>query len=101
MGTRIELQALLEKIFESPNVYYQPPESKKIDYPAIVYSKNKINPQHADDIVYQKSTQYTLTVIDKRPDNAVIEKLLTLPYCAHDTHYVSDNLNHDKLTLFF
>lgn len=101
MATRLELQDKLEEFLGSSNVYYQPPESIKMNYPAIVYSKNRINTQHADDVVYQKTTQYAITVIDKRPDNAVIEKLLSLPYCSYDTHYVSDNLNHDKLTLFF
>lgn len=39
MGTRLELQSKLVELLGSKHVYYQPPESVKIEYPAIVYSK--------------------------------------------------------------
>jgi hypothetical protein len=31
----------------------------------------------------------------------VIKKLLALPYCEYNRHYVAENLNHDVLTLYF
>ena len=43
MDSRLKLQELLEKLLESKNVYYQPPESKKMEYPAIKYSVDKID----------------------------------------------------------
>ena len=101
MGTREELQAKLEDLLGSSNVYYQPPESLKINYPAIIYSKGKITKIHADNKGYRMNTRYDITVVDRRPDNPVIQKLLELPYCSYDRHYVSDNLNHDSLTLYF
>lgn len=101
MGTRIEFQELLEKLFDSDNVYYQPPESKKIEYPAIVYFKSGIAVKKADDKLYKKDRKYTVTVIDKRPDNPVIDKLLELPMCSYDRSYKIDNLNHDVLTLYY
>jgi len=33
MGTRLELQNLLENILGSRNVYFQPPENLKLNYP--------------------------------------------------------------------
>ena len=101
MKTRLELQKKLEELLGSRNVYYQPPASVKMEYPAIVYSKNEIESKHANDAVYLKMKRYDVTVIDKRPDNPVIDKLLELPYCSYDRPYVSDNLNHDVLTLYF
>lgn len=101
MASRLELQTKLEELLESKNVYYQPPESRKIEYPAIVYSKSRIDNRSADDMSYLTTTCYELTVIDKRPDNEVINKLLTLPMCSFSTHFVSDNLNHDVLTLYY
>lgn len=101
MGTRIELQSLLEELLNSENVYYQPPENLKIKYPAIIYSKGKIDKKNADNIGYRLTTRYDLIVIDRRPDHPVIRKLLELPYCSYDRHYTSDNLNHDSLTLYF
>ena len=101
MGTRIELQMLLENLLGSKNVYYQPPENLKINYPAIIYSKNSINKTNADDVGYRFATRYDLTVVDRRPDNPVILKLLELSYCSYDRHYPSDNLHHDSLTIYF
>ena len=42
MADRLDLQGLLEELLESRNVYYKPPESIKMQYPAIRYSKKKI-----------------------------------------------------------
>ena len=101
MASRIELQTKLEELLGSRQVYYQPPESVKMVYPAIVYSKNGIKTTHANDTVYTNMTSYTLTVISRKPDNPVIEKLLTLQYCSYDRNYKSDNLEHDVFTLYF
>lgn len=101
MSRRIDLQNLLEDILGEKHVYYQPPESLKLEYPAIVYSKSRIDKRAANDSAYNLNTRYELIVIDKRPDNLVIEKLLTLPYCSYDRNYKSDNLNHDVLTIYY
>lgn len=101
MGSRLDLQAKLEELLGVKHVYYQPPETLKIEYPAIVYSKNKIEFRKADDTKYSKNIRYDITVIDKRPDNPVIDKLLNLPYCSYDRSYKADNLNHDTLTLYY
>lgn len=101
MANRPDIQTLLEEILGCRNVYYQPPESLKLKYPAIVYSKNRIDVKRANDSAYHMNAQYGLTVIDKRPDNPVIKELLKLPYCSYDRHYESDNLNHDSLTLYY
>ena len=101
MASRLELQTKLEELFESKNVYYQPPESLKITYPAIIYSRSRIDKRSADDTSYITTNCYELTVIDKRPDNEVINKLLKLPMCSHSSRFISDGLNHDVLTLYY
>lgn len=101
MASRLELQTKLEELLGSRNVYYQPPESIKMEYPAIVYSKDDIKLTHANDTVYSKKVKYSLIVISKKPDDPVIDKLLEVPYCSYDTSYKSDNLNHDVLTLYY
>lgn len=101
MATRLQLQTQLEEILGSRNVYYQPPESVKLEYPAIVYVKKEIKSTFANDTTYLTPRSYELTVIDKRPDNAVIDRLLRLPMCRFDRHFKADNLNHDVLTLYF
>ena len=101
MGERIDLQSLLEELLESRNVYYQPPESIKMQYDAIRYSKKNIESTYANDRKYSMRDCYELIVIAKLPDHPVIKKLLELPYCSYNRHYVADNLNHDVLTIYY
>lgn len=101
MGNRTDLQQLLEKLLGSDQVYYQRPETLKMSYPAIRYSKSRISTTKANDKNYQTHTSYEIIVIDRRPDHPVIQKLLDLPYCSYDRNYVADNLYHDVLTLYY
>lgn len=101
MADRIQLQSKLEELLGSKSVYYQPPESLKMEYPAIRYSKKRIESRFANNATYSKLTCYELIVIDRKPDNPVIDKLLNLPYCSYDRPYKAENLNHDVLTLYY
>lgn len=101
MASRLALQTKLEELLGSRHVYYQPPESLKMEYPAIRYSKNDIRVDRANNNSYSIIDSYKIIVIDKKPDNAVIKKILELPYSSYDRHYVSDNLNHDVINLYF
>lgn len=101
MTRRLELQSKLEEMLGSRNVYYQPPETLKMEYPAIRYSKSVIDSRYADNSKYSKFTRYEVIVIDKRPDNEVIDKILDLPYSSHDRHYAANNMNHDVITLYY
>ena len=101
MASRPNLQTMLEKLLGSRNVYFQPPESVKMKYPAIVYSRGGIDNVHANDAVYNQSYPYELTVIDANPDSEIVKKVSTLPLCKWDRHYKADNLNHDVFTLYY
>ena len=98
---RIELQKILCELLGSSEVYFQPPESVKMKYPAIVYSLNDIDSQFADDKPYVINRQYAVTLIDKNPDNGFVDKLAALPSCKFVKPYKKDNLNHYLYTLFF
>lgn len=101
MASRLELQSKLEELLGSRNVYYQPPENLKISYPAIVYSKEDIDIKYANNKNYNNTNRYNIIVIDKLPDNNVINKILQLPLSSYDRHYNDDNLNHDSITLYY
>lgn len=101
MGTRVELQTLLEEVLGSRNVYFQPPSNVHMNYPAIVYKRSRIANTHADDNVYKQSLSYELTVIDSNPDSEIVIAVSQLPMCKHDRHFVSDNLNHDVFTITY
>lgn len=101
MPSRLDLQTTLETILGSRNVYFQPPESVKLKYPAIVYSRNDIMNQFADDSVYSQSHAYQIIVIDKNPDSPIVDKVSKLPRCSFDRHYASDGLNHDVFRIYY
>lgn len=101
MADRLELHSVLQELLGSSNVYYQPPESIKMQYDAIRYSKKTIDSKYANDRKYSMIDCYEVMVISRLPDNPVIKKLLSLPYCSYDRHYIADNLHHDVLTIYW
>ena len=101
MGTRLELQTMLETLLGSRNVYYQPPASVKMSYPAIVYSRASIKNLNADDDVYQQYKAYRVTVVDKNPDSPIVDAVSKLRLCSFQQHYTADNLNHDVFLLYY
>lgn len=98
---RLELHEILCEILGSRNVYFQPPASKKMEYPAIRYVRYNIENDPADNIPYKQSCFYQLTVIDADPDSEIVHKVSQLPMCVFDRHYAADNLNHDVFTICF
>lgn len=101
MASRLELQSKFEDILGNRNVYFQPPSSVRMQYPAIVYSRKDIEGRFANDKIYRKLPCYEAILIDKNPDSEFIDKVLDLPYCSFDRHYEADNLNHDVFTIFY
>lgn len=101
MSRRLELQTLLEETLGSRNVYFQPPESVKMKYPAIVYGLEDIENSFADDGVYLSQRKYLVTVIDGDPDSEIVGKVAILPTCRYNRHYETDNLNHDVFLIHY
>lgn len=109
MGRRIQFQEILEAIkglaidpiTRRPAVYFQPPESVKMKYPAIVYNLDGIKNTYANGGVYLSQRSYSVTVIDPDPDSPIVGKVAALPTCRFNRHYERDNLNHDVFTIFF
>lgn len=101
MATRLELHEKLEKLLDSKNVYYEPPENLKIDYPCFIYGLDDVYRRPADNIGYTIQNRYQITLIDRMPDNPVRDRLLELPGCSFDRSYKSDNLEHYVFTLYW
>ena len=101
MASRNDLQKELESLLGVRHVYYQTPESVKMEYPAIRYSKTNMKSTFANSNVYSNKKSYEIIVIDKKPDNPIIYKIFELPYARFDRHYVADNLNHDVFTIYY
>jgi hypothetical protein len=100
---REDLHEILVDILGSNHVYFQPPETLKMDYPAIVYELNNIGSIHADNRVYYNTVSYMVTYIayDPEPMSEINRKLLQLPLCSFNRSYTADNLNHFVYTIYF
>lgn len=101
MRSRLELHEILCDILGSRNVYFQPPASVLMKYPAIRYRLSDIENQHANDGIYSSMKKYELTVIDKDPDSELVEKANLLPTARFVRSYAADNLNHWVFEIFY
>lgn len=101
MNRRNKLQGILEEIASPNKVYYQPPENLRMIFPCIEYHLAGITQIYADDETYHAERRYQVTVIDAKPENPWILKLLQLPKCSFGRHYTSDGLNHDVFYIYY
>lgn len=101
MGSRLELDTLLRSILGSDNIYFQPPESISLKYPCIIYNRDYIKTEFANNSPYTLGLRYSVTVIDKNPDSVIPNNIAALPKCTFERHFTADNLNHDVFNLYF
>lgn len=72
-----------------------------MNYPAIVYSLDGIDPVYANGGVYLSQIKYSVIVIDDDPDTEIVGKVSVLPLCQFVRTYVSNNLNHYVFELYY
>lgn len=101
MGKRLELHKILEEALGSNHVYFQPPESMKLVYPCIVYSRVGMSPIYANNKLYCKHNKYQVTVIDKSPVSEIPDRIFSLPFSSFSNHFTSDGLNHDVFNIYY
>ena len=106
MSKREDFQAVLQDLIGvrsdgKPNVYFQPPSTVTMNYPCIIYSRNRIDTKHANNELYKYLSGYAVTVIDPDPYSDILEKILRLPYCRFDRHFTAENLNHDVYNIYY
>ena len=101
MGQRADLHHKFEIALGSKNVYFQPPESVKLKYPCIIYGLSKLSIKHADDRPYSIDRAYDGILIDRNPDNRILDALLKFPLCEFGKPYPADNLNHYPFTIYY
>lgn len=99
---RLELHNLLVGTIGSNNVYFQPPETVKMQYPCVIYHTSYIDTSHADNTSYITHYRYLFTYVTRNPDDENIEKLKLLPATKFDRYYTADNLHHYsyEITMF-
>lgn len=100
---RLELQEKLEAFLGSEEVYYQPPANVHMAYPAIVYTRDRIAANHANNRIYKTATKYEITIIGTDPDDELVENFLETfgTYCAMDRQFIADGLYHWCFSLYY
>lgn len=101
MERRLMLHEILCKILGTRNVYFQPPPTIQLEYPCIIYERNQIKSNYADNKSYSNVTAYSVTVIDQDPDSLILNKIQKLSMCRFSTHFTADNLNHDVFNIYY
>lgn len=96
-----DFQEFLEQKLGSRNVYFQPPASVMIHYPAFRYELARIDNTNADNIKYLQTKAYTLTYITEDADDPMVDVISKWDFCNFDRWYASDNLNHYVFTIYF
>ena len=99
MAPRLQLHDILKAITD--NVYFQPPENITLEYPCIIYQRDYAETMFADDIPYNFTLRYVVTVIDRDPDSDIPGKVASLPMCLFNRFFTADNLNHDVYRVYF
>lgn len=102
MDSRIALQKELEQILTNKNVYFQPPESIKVNYPCIIYYLTDVKSFYADDVTYDYDHCYEVTYISKTEDFKIIDEIKThFKKCIYDSHYIYDNMYCDAFKIYY
>ncbi|MBQ0088386.1 MAG: hypothetical protein KBT27_03515 [Prevotellaceae bacterium] len=84
------------------NVYIEPPENFKMQYPCVRISRSSGYTQFANNMPYTHKRSYRLLLIDYDPESKYYKPLIMgLPMIRMNRHYVADNLHHDDMIIYF
>lgn len=72
-----------------------------MQYPCIVYQRDTATTEFANNVPYNRTLRYQVTVIDPDPDSEVPGRVAALPMCTQNRFFAVDNLNHDVFQLYF
>lgn len=97
---RLELHYKLIDILGSQNVYFQPPPSKKMEYPCIVYSLIAPQLTHADNKNYFKHDAYSIVYMGKNIESETPDRIEELEYCTAERPYSKDNLHYFPFRIY-
>lgn len=99
---RLRLDSKLRDILGNNHTYFQPPESVKLEYPAIIYEFDNRDPSYADNLEYLFGYRFNVIHVHHDPDVEVMNEMRTaFTYSRFDRRYVADNLYHDVYTIYY
>lgn len=96
-----DLQETLSSIDGVQEAYMQPPSNVKLPEPYLVYEIDDDWVAYADNGPFASFNRYSVTLVTRRPDDPIIERLRALPLINFDRHFVSAGLHHYVFQLYF
>lgn len=102
MASRLELHEELCEVLGTRNVYFNTPESVKMQYDAIRYELGGKALKRANNRIYSSTNQYEGVVITRNPDTTIPDAILSrFEMCSFGRPYIADNLNHYPFTIYY
>lgn len=94
---RLKVYDILSEFAE--NVYYNPPEGVKMQYPCIIYALQAKPDNSADNLPYFMNETYQITYIHRSvEEESVSDRMARTKGFSFDRSFRSDNLYHDVFT---
>jgi hypothetical protein len=91
----------LLKTIPGATVYGDMPGNVTMSYPAIQYENDDEFVARADNLPYNITDRYQVTVIEKTPERPIAHLVRQLPMCSFNRKYVADQLHHTVYTIYF
>lgn len=84
------------------HTYFEPPESIRLQYDAVVYVKSNMNVTRANNRSYGIRDGYLVTVISRDPETTLPRAIQeTFERCSPERPFVKDNLYHFPFSIYY
>lgn len=95
--------ALRALLGENVKLYWEPPTNTKMTGdPRVIYERNGVLSANADNQAYLFNQRYTVTICYTAADCSLPEEILrNFKYSSMDREFVSNNMHHSVLTLYY
>lgn len=101
MSSRIKMGEKLKTVPGVKRVYFRPPPNVKLEYPCIIYNREEMDTESADDRHYLIYDKWAVTAIGFKSDDDIPRWILSnFPKSRHTQSYNSDNLLHDRFRIY-
>lgn len=82
-------------------VYFQPPSNLQLKYPCFVYHYENSTPMLADNTVHRFTDRYQVSYLTKKALDTTYVKLLEDPLVSYSSRYVSENIYHNVMSVYY
>ena len=98
----MKLRKMLKEATGVERLYFAPEINTGMQYPCIRYDHVDKEYSYADNLKYQRFSEYSVTYITTNPSDSipVCEGLESIPYSTANRTYVNDGLYHFVYTIF-